>query len=115
MKELKVILSPHFSGEEYFDEVSGIAFEKGRGINTYTINLENSKLSGIQSALRKNILLPFDKATNEFVNGNKIVKEEAVEVVEVVEPKKSDKKEETPTKEEAPKKTRTRKMKKETE
>ncbi|MEX3713551.1 hypothetical protein ABFV99_14200 [Cytobacillus horneckiae] len=79
MKQLKVILSPHFNEEEFFEEVSGITFEKGRGITTYNISLEDNKLKGIQSALRKNILMPFDKVTNEFVNGKNIVEDEPTE------------------------------------
>ncbi|MES9681831.1 hypothetical protein ABWK22_02700 [Gottfriedia acidiceleris] len=98
MTELKVIVSPHFSEEELKDEVSGIVFKKGRSIEIYSIDIEANKLSGIQSLLRKNILLPYDRATLEFVNGAKIAKDEPVkeekpvEVVkvkeEVAEPKK---------------------------
>ncbi|MFE4029174.1 hypothetical protein ACFX4N_23755 [Priestia sp. YIM B13551] len=76
MKELKVILSPHFSEEEFAEPVSGIVFRKGRTIEVYSISLEDNKLSGIQSALRKNILLPYDGATRQFVNGTNFAKDE---------------------------------------
>ncbi|MCY9308716.1 hypothetical protein MOF23_06965 [Bacillus inaquosorum] len=76
MKELKVILSPHYFENEFVEEVSGIVFKKSNGVATYTINLEDGKLSGIQTALRKNILLPFDKATLDYVNGNDLSKKE---------------------------------------
>lgn len=76
MKELKVILSPHFNKDEFKEEVSGIVFHKVDGVECYAINLEDTKLSGIQSALRKNILLPYDRQTLELVNGNNIAKDE---------------------------------------
>ncbi|MGE7726800.1 hypothetical protein [Bacillus cereus] len=83
MTELKVFVSPHFSEEEFEDTVSGLTFKKGRSINVHSIDIAENKLSGIQSALRKNILLPYDKQTLEFVNGKNIAKDE--EVVEPVE------------------------------
>ncbi|MGG1071140.1 hypothetical protein ABE178_15070 [Priestia megaterium] len=84
MKELKVILSPHFNKDEFKEEVSGIVFHKVNGVECYAINLEDTKLSGIQSALRKNILLPYDRQTLEFVNGNNIAQDE--KPIEEVQP-----------------------------
>lgn len=76
MKEIKVILSPHYFENEFVDEVSGIVFRKKNGLATYSISLEDTQLSGIQSALRKNILLPYDKETLDFVNGTHFAKDE---------------------------------------
>ncbi|MDA1616343.1 hypothetical protein PDK03_07000 [Bacillus cereus group sp. TH204-1LC] len=86
MTELKVFVSPHFSEEEFEDTVSGLTFKKGRSINVHSIDIAENKLSGIQSALRKNILLPYDKQTLEFVNGKNIAKDEEEVKPEVVEP-----------------------------
>lgn len=87
MKEIKVFLSPNFSGEEFVDSVTGIVFRNHRNIEVRTILLDGINIEGIQKALRLNVLLPYDKATRDFVNGNKIVKEEVeVPVVEVQEP-----------------------------
>ncbi|MEK1829072.1 hypothetical protein AAAC51_07935 [Priestia megaterium] len=83
MKELKVMLSPGFSEEEFEDVVSGITFRKGRNIEVYSINIEEHKLSGIQSALRKNILLPYTRETREFVNGTNFAKEQEVKQEEI--------------------------------
>lgn len=83
MKELKVMLSPGFSEEEFEDVVSGITFRKGRNIEVYSINIEEHKLSGIQSALRKNILLPYTRETREFVNGTNFAKEQELKQEEV--------------------------------
>ncbi|MEC2373870.1 hypothetical protein P9X07_08910 [Bacillus thuringiensis] len=81
MKELKVFLSPFYFEEEFEEEVSGILFKKAgehsiSSISVHSIDIEENKLSGIQSALRKNILLPYDKQTLEFVNGNNIAEDE---------------------------------------
>lgn len=99
MKTLRVILSPHFYEEEYDEAVSGITFKKGNGANVYSIELSEARLTGIQTALRKNILLPYDAETLEYVNGKNIVQEEVVEVAEEVvietaveEPKKKPRK-----------------------
>lgn len=86
MKELKVIVSPHYFEEEFEDKVSGITFKKGRSITVYSIDIEENKLSGIQSALRKNVLLPYDRETLEFVNGKNIAKDEEPAKPEVIEP-----------------------------
>ncbi|PFB64469.1 hypothetical protein COK00_12160 [Bacillus cereus] len=86
MKELKVMVSPHFSEEVFEDKVSGLVFEKGRSVIVHSIDIEENKLSGIQAALRKNILLPYDKQTLEFVNGKNFAKDEAPVEPVVVEP-----------------------------
>lgn len=119
MKEIKVIVSPHFNEEEFEDKVSGITFKKGTGVTIYSIDIEENKLSGIQSALRKNVLLPYDRQTLEFVNGNNLAKDE------VVAPAKEEVKEEVQEDvvleakedevEEPVKKTRKPRTKKETE
>lgn len=71
MTELKVFLSPHFSEEDFVEEVSGITFKGGRKIQIHSIQLEEEKLVGIASAVRKNILLPFDKNTRKYMEGFK--------------------------------------------
>jgi hypothetical protein len=86
MKELKVIVSPHYFEEEFQDKVSGIVFKKGRSISVHSIDIEENLLSGIQSALRKNVLLPYDRETLEFVNGNNIAEDETPVQPEVIEP-----------------------------
>lgn len=110
MKELKVVLSPYFFEDTFTDEVSGIVFRKGNGAEIHTINLEDEKLTGIQSALRKNILLPFNKESLDFVKENgfadlqKEVKEEvqqevvAEEVEEETDEKPVEKKARNPRK-----------------
>lgn len=114
------MLSPHFNEEVFVEEVSGIEFHKTIGIEVHAISIDEGKLSGIQSALRKNILIPYDKETRDFVNGNNFAKvekpaPEKVEVEvkeEVTEPVKEE------IKKEAPKKTtrkRTAPAKKESE
>ncbi|UOE58091.1 hypothetical protein [Cytobacillus oceanisediminis] len=119
MKELKVILSPNYSGEEFVEAVSGITFPKTAGIEVYSIKLEDQKLSGIQSALRKNILLPYDRFTREFINGQNLQekpaneeKQEIAEEAEVsIEPVKEaviEAKEEAEAKKEPAKKPRKR-------
>lgn len=96
MKELKVIFSPFYSEDEFVEEVSGIVFRKGRNTEVHTISLEEGKVSGIQSALRKNILIPYDKATLDFIKGNGLVeiveKEIASKAEEVAEESKEEKK-----------------------
>ena len=132
MKELKVILSPHFNKEVFKEEVSGIEFHKGNGLGgivTYTIDLQDNKLSGIQSALRKNILLPHDRETLEFVNNNNISEgetpSETEPPVEEPQPEPEQEPEQEPQPEQEPeevkveaesvKKTRKRTTKKESE
>lgn len=91
MKTLKVFLSPSFFYDEFYEEVTGTKFRKGRGIEVHNIDTDGLDLSGIQSALRKNILLPFDNETRDFVSQNNLQKpaevaEPAEEVkVEVIE------------------------------
>jgi hypothetical protein len=108
MEMIKVFLSPSFTYEFYDEPVSGMRFEKGRRIQVYSINTHGLDLTGIQNALRKNILLPFDVETREFastvnfatlkpVQEEVQVKEEAVveevkEEVEIESEKKSRKK-----------------------
>lgn len=73
MEKIKLILSPAFSEEEFYDEVSGITFHAGSiNIAIHEINLKEEKLTGIQEALRKNILIPYDKVTLDFVQGKKL-------------------------------------------
>ncbi|MGH1263326.1 hypothetical protein ACQVWE_13575 [Bacillus cereus] len=90
MTELKVIVSPHYFEEEFEEKVSGLTFKKGRSIIVYSIDIAENKLAGIQSALRKNILLPYDKQTLEFVNGKNIAKDEEPAKPEVVEPEEKE-------------------------
>jgi hypothetical protein len=101
MTELKVIVSPYYFEEELTDEVTGLTFRKGYGVEVYSISLEENKLSGIQGLLRKNFLLPYDRATLEFVNGKNIAKEEVkVEApVKIEEPVKEELEVELETKE----------------
>ena len=108
MKELKVFVSPHYSEDEIYDEVSGITFRKSTSIEVYSVRLEEKELSGIQTLLRKNFLFAFDKETMDFVNGKNIAKEEVKapvvveEVAEVIEEEvKEEKKPRKRTKKEA--------------
>jgi hypothetical protein len=130
MKELKVILSPNFSGEEFVEVVSGITFQKTSGVEVFSIKLEDQKLTGIQSALRKNILLAYDRNTRDFVNGQNFAKEEVIkeekkeEQVISAQPLQEEKEaakevevkveEKEPAKKEAPKKETAKKAKKRT-
>lgn len=73
MKTIHVILSPHFSDDHFHEEVSGITFKAGReNVEIHHIDLKEHRLTGIQDALRRNILIPYDKETLEFVNGSNI-------------------------------------------
>lgn len=112
------MLSPHFSEDIFVEEVSGIEFRKTTGIEVHAISIAEEKLSGIQSALRKNILLPYDKETREFVNGNNFAKveEPAPVKVEAEDPEKVSEPVKEEVKAEAPKKqSRKRSTKKESE
>lgn len=84
MDKIKVILSPNFSENEYYEEVSGITFRGGLEGELHCISLGENKLTGIQSALRKNILIPYDKETLDFVNGNDITAPEEPEPLNVL-------------------------------
>lgn len=84
MDKIKVVLSPGFSEDEFFEKVSGITFYGGRkNIAIHDIDINKEKLTGIQEALRKNILLPYDKATLAFVNGNNIDTKNIVSVATI--------------------------------
>lgn len=120
MKTLKVFLSPSFFYDEFYEEVTGMKFRKGRGIEVTSIDVDGLDLSGIQSALRKNILLPFDNETREFAASNNLQK--PVEVVvepepeqEVVLEAKEEVKEEDPEVKEELKKPARKKSKKDSE
>lgn len=69
METIKVFLSPNYQYPWYVDAVTGMKFEQSNRLEVHSIHTEGLDLSGIQSALRKNILLPFDAETREYVNG----------------------------------------------
>lgn len=103
MKNIKVMVSPHFSEEEFVDSVSGIVFKKDPrgGLRVYGISISEERLTGIHDALRRNILIPADNETRDYVNkGNLIVNAKASIKEEV---KAEPAKEEQPVVEEAPK------------
>lgn len=73
MTELKLFLS-QFHEEDFHDEVSGLTFAKSRKLEVHTLNVEGADLSGIQEAVRKNILLPFNLHTRNFLNSQNLAK-----------------------------------------
>ena len=83
MKVLKLFLS-QFHDEDFHDEVSGITFKQSSTLDVYAISLADNKVSGIQGAVRKNILIPYDLETRDFINSTNLAKEEEKAVVEPV-------------------------------
>lgn len=102
MTELRVFLSPHFSEEVFVEEVSGVVFKATRSLDIHTIKLEEDKLTGVASAVRKNILLPYDKATRDFLKTFKSPAPKVEEPAKAEEPKEEAPKEEAPKEEAAP-------------
>jgi hypothetical protein len=56
--KLKVALTPFFAKDAFYEEVSGINFEKSKVSGLYPYDISNTKnLEGIRKAVRLNILM----------------------------------------------------------
>lgn len=92
-KQIELMVSPFFGGEEVKDEVTGMTFEKNERLPVIYSISEDMDLSGIKKLVQKNILFVVSGLELEDQK-----KKKAVKLEEVVREKKEEKPE--PVKEE---------------